>query len=81
MIPRRLLAALIVAALLLPIVITVVVGLARLLAAMNDHSGATMLERVALGCGVLWIVDVVTLVIAQAANSLGPPREPPVHEQ
>jgi hypothetical protein len=55
----------------LPIAITVILAVSALLAAMNDTAGAMVLRYVALGCGILWIVNLVCLVLAQSLNSLG----------
>lgn len=61
--PRRILACVVVATLLLPVLICVLLGVARLLAAMQDVAGAAVVDRLALAAGVLWIVDLVVLVI------------------
>jgi hypothetical protein len=67
---RRSITLLLAAALLLPVVVCVVVAAARVLAAMDDHAGAAVLDRVALGCGMVWIVVLVALVLVQAAAAL-----------
>lgn len=64
---------LVAAACVLPVAIVIVVGVARLLAAMHDESAPAVLDRVALAIGILWAIDLVCLVLAQAINSLGPP--------
>ena len=56
------------AALLLPILTVVLVGTARLLAAMQDLAGAAAVDRVALGVGILWVTDLIALVIVQAIH-------------
>lgn len=66
---------LVVAALVLPIVVAVVVGVARLLAAMQDLAGGAVLDRIALAAGLLWIVDLACLVTALGINAL-PPFDP-----
>lgn len=76
MLSRRLLAPLLIGALLLPIVILVLVGLARLFAAMGDERGATAVDYVALGVAVVWVVDLIALVLAQALHLLQAPDEP-----
>jgi hypothetical protein len=71
---RRALILLAAAALLLPILAVVLIGTARLLAAMQDAVGAAVVDRIALGIGVVWVTDLVTLVIVQAIHSAGPPE-------
>jgi len=76
-VPRRLLNALLVAALLLPIAISVILGTGRLLGAMADPEGAVVLDRVALALAIVWGVNLVSLLLALGANSLGGPPQPP----
>jgi hypothetical protein len=71
---RRVLNLLAATALLLPILTIVLIGTARLLAAMQDVAGATVVDRIALAVGILWVTDLVTLVIVQAIHSAGPPE-------
>lgn len=71
---RRALILLAAAALLLPILTVVLIGTARLLAAMQDGPGAAVIDRIALGVGVVWVTDLVALVIVQAIHSAGPPE-------
>ncbi|HEX4147193.1 MAG TPA: hypothetical protein VHY91_27095 [Pirellulales bacterium] len=71
---RRALILLAAAALLLPILTVILVGTARLLAAMQDAAGAAVVDRIALGVGVVWVTDLVTLIIVQAVHSAGPPE-------
>jgi len=73
---RRLIFGFLGAALILPIVIVVLGGIARLLFAMSDESGAIIVDRVVLAVAVLWLVDLVLLVIVQALTSVlpDPPR-------
>ena len=75
MVFRRLLIGLLVAALVLPVAISVLVGVGRLLAAMNDAAGAQFVDRLALGGGVLWIVVLVCLLLVQVLHSLERPEE------
>lgn len=65
-ISRRILAWLVIAALVLPIALSVTVAAARLLAAMQDAAGSAALDRVALVLGIVWVVDLVCLVISVA---------------
>jgi len=69
LVSRRWLIQLVVAALLLPIVICVVVGVGRLLAGMADTAGATVLEYLALGVGILWLIDLIVLVVLLALDA------------
>lgn len=71
---RRALILLAAAALLLPILTVVLIGTARLLAAMQDGPGSAVVDRIALGVGVVWVTDLVALVIVQAIHSAGPPE-------
>jgi hypothetical protein len=65
--------ALVTAACVLPVAIVVVVAVGRLLGAMQDAAGAAALDRIALALGIVWVIDLVCLVLAQSINSLGPP--------
>ena len=67
----KVLLALIVAGLVLPMTICVVLGLASLLDAMSDFQGGKVLRYVALAGGVVWIVVLVSLIIVQAIHALG----------
>ncbi len=75
-VPRWLLLLLAAGAVLLPIVIAVLWGVSALLIAMGDSSGGGVVKCVALAAGILWVVDLVCLVLAQTLNSLGGPDEP-----
>jgi hypothetical protein len=75
-VPQSILRYLVVAALLLPITICVILGIGRLLVVMSDEAGGAVLDRVALGCGILWILDLVFLSVAVGINSLKPPGGP-----
>lgn len=78
---RKILVGLVVAALVLPIVICVVLGVARLLAAMQDAAGAAALDRIALGVAILWVLDLIALLIALGVNVVAAPIEPPGDEE
>ena len=69
-VPRVIVLLLLVGALILPVAISVLFGLAKLLAAMGDALGAAALDRVALAAGVLWVLDLVALVVVQTIESL-----------
>jgi hypothetical protein len=40
---------------------------------MQDAAAAGVLDRVALGVGVIWVVDLVCLVLVLGISALGPP--------
>jgi hypothetical protein len=61
----------------LPVAIVVIVSVGWLLAAMDDDAGARILNRAALALGILWVVDLVCLLLAQAIHTLQPPDRHP----
>ena len=69
---RRLLIPLVIASLGLPIVLVLLLAVGRLLAALGDTSGATVIDRIALAGGILWAADLVILVILQSIAGLLP---------
>jgi uncharacterized BrkB/YihY/UPF0761 family membrane protein len=70
MITRRALNLLVTVGCLLPIALVIVLGVARLLAAMQDASGAAVLDRIALGLGIMWGLDLVVLLLALGIRTL-----------
>jgi hypothetical protein len=76
LIPSRILVALLLAGILLPITLCVIWGVATLLVQMGDSAGGIVLYRIALGGGILWVVDLILLVLALAIGSLHGPDEP-----
>jgi hypothetical protein len=80
LIPHRIVIALVVAAIFLPITICVVVGVAALLEGMGDIPGGVALHRVALGIGILWAVDLICLLLVLAIGTLRGPDEPDAPE-
>jgi purine-cytosine permease-like protein len=70
MITRRALNLLVTIGCLLPIALVIVLGVARLLATMQDATGAAVLDRIALGLGVVWGIDLVVLLLALGIKSL-----------
>jgi hypothetical protein len=76
MISRRALTVLVTVASVLPLAIVVVLAVARLLEAMQDAAAAAVLDRIALGIGILWAIDLVCLLLAIGINALGPPPGP-----
>lgn len=68
--PRRLVFALIVGSLVLPIALALVLATGRMLEAMGDHAGGRVLDRISLGLGLVWAIDLVSLVTALGVRSL-----------
>lgn len=66
----RIVLALVVAAVLLPIAICVILGVGGLLQAMGDSAGGAVLHRIALSGGILWAIDLICLVLALAISAL-----------
>lgn len=60
----RLLVTALVAALLLPIALAVVLGLAALLDGLGDHVAAVVCRRSALAVGVAWIIAIIVTAVA-----------------
>jgi hypothetical protein len=75
LIPHRLVLALIVATILLPIALCVDLGVAALLSEMGDSAGGLVLHRIALAGGILWIIDLICLVLVLAIGTLRGPDE------
>ena len=75
-IPPRALATLILAGILLPITLSVVLGVAALLVQMGDAAGGAVLYRIGLAGGILWIMDLICLVLVLGINALHGPDEP-----
>jgi len=75
MIPDRIVLLLIVVAVLLPIMLCVVLGVAALLTQMGDAAGGAVLHRIALAGGILWVIDLICLVLTLAIGSLRGPDE------
>ena len=67
---RNALTTLVVLALGLPFVVLVLSAVGRLLAAMDDAAGARILQAIALGFGIAWLVSLVFLLVLQAVESL-----------
>jgi hypothetical protein len=62
---------LIAALLVLPIAICVLIAISALLCAMGDAIGGMAIKYVALGCGILWIVGFICVVLLQGFHYLG----------
>ena len=75
LIPNRIVLSLIAVAILLPITLCVVLGVAALLGQMGDAAGGAVLNRIALAGGILWAINLIFLLLALAVGSLGGPNE------
>ena len=73
--PDRVVLSLLVVAVVLPIALAVVLGVAALLTQMGDVAGGAVLHRVALTGGILWVIDLICLVLVLAVGSLRGPDE------
>ncbi len=62
--------ALVAVALLLPIALVVILGTAALLGSMGDAPAGRVLGWIGLAVGIVWLVDLVSLLILQALASL-----------
>ncbi len=69
-VPQRAILALLAGTILLPITICVVLGVASLLSAMGDLAGGGVLQRVALACGIFWVVDLLCLILVLAIQAV-----------
>jgi hypothetical protein len=76
LIPHRIVIALVVTAIFLPITICVVIGAASLLEGMGDFSGGVALHRIAFGIGILWAINLICLLLVLAIGILRGPDEP-----
>ena len=76
MISRKLMSCLLVIALLLPIALSVSWGVSQLLAAMNDATGATIVQRTGLVAAVVWVVVLICLLLALAINAVAADTRP-----
>ncbi len=70
LIPRGFQLTLVAGALLLPICVCVILGISVMLGRMGDAAGEGVLSRIALGGGILWIIDLVSLLLILAVGSL-----------
>ena len=70
MISRPWMVGLLAGAVVMPLVLVLVLGLGRLLAAMGDAAGAMVLDRLSLAGGLLWSLNLVLLLVALAVQSL-----------
>jgi len=59
-----------IGAVLLPISICVALAVAAVLGGMGDLSGESALRGVAIAAGVVWAIDLISLVLVVALESL-----------
>lgn len=70
MIPKSCVAVLVALAVLLPMVAVVLAAVSPLLRAMEDATGANLVNGFSRGVAVLWAVDLVVLLVTLAVESL-----------
>jgi hypothetical protein len=74
---RGLLVAALVVLLLLPVVLSVIVGLGGLLRALDDRTAARVCDWTALVIGAAWLTSLVATTVLTAVTALAPPLPPP----
>jgi hypothetical protein len=72
-ISRRVLTILVTLGCVLPLALVVVLGVSRLLVAMQDAAGAAVLDRIALAVAIVWSIVLLCLILALGINALGAP--------
>ena len=72
-VPRHIIARAIAGAIIVPIAICLILAVASLLSAMGDTSGGGVLRWIALGCGIVWLLDLILLILALGVNALSEP--------
>lgn len=77
MISRRVLTILVTIGVLLPVIFAVVAGVSKLLAAMGDASGGTVLDRIALAAVLIWAVDLAWLLLSLGINAVTANQDEP----
>ena len=65
---------LLLAAIVVPMVVLVLLGVGKLLATMGDLTGATWLDRLALAGGMIWGIDLILLLLALSVNAVDRPE-------
>jgi len=68
--PRWVMMLLVAAVLILPIAIAVILSVSALLGAMGDTTGSCVLRYIGWGCGILWVIGLISLVLVQGLESL-----------
>lgn len=69
-VPRRILVWLFAAAISLPAAIAVLCAFAWALRGMADAVGSVVLNRIAFGLGIVWVLDLVALLLLLAWQQL-----------
>ena len=69
-IPRHSIALAIAGAIILPIAICLILAVASLLSTMGDSVGGGAMRWVALGCGIIWALVLILLVLALGVNAV-----------
>lgn len=75
LVPQGVLLLLVVVAIVLAIGFGLLMALGRLLAAMGDAGGGVVVDYIALGCGVLFVFDLILLVLVLGVRSLMEPED------
>jgi len=70
-IPVRMMAVLVTVAVVLTVAMTVVLVAGHIFGKMGDGGGQVAMDRIAIGIGILWVIDLVCLVFSLGVNSLG----------
>ena len=76
LVPRGVTLLLLAGMVIFSITAGVVLAVSSLLAAMGDSTGGVVLKYLALGCGILWFVDLAALVLVQGLQGLSDRDEP-----
>jgi len=75
LVPQGVLLLLLAVAIVLAIGVGLLMALGRILAAMGDAGGGVVVAYIALGCGVLFVLDLILLVLVLGVRSLGEPED------
>ena len=70
-IPPRILAVLVAVAAVLTVALTILLLAGHLFGRMGDEGGRAVMDSIAIGIGLFWIIDLVCLLFALGINSLG----------
>jgi hypothetical protein len=75
LIPQGVLLLLVAVAIVLAIGFGLLMALGRILAAMGDAGGGVVVDYIALGCGALFVLDLILLVLVLGVRSLTEPED------
>lgn len=70
---RRIVMGLLLGAVVSPVAISLLVGLAALLAGLGDETGALGTQRVCLAMAVVWALDLIGLLVALGVRAVFEP--------